>query len=124
MHACALSGISAACHPRLSILSMLDMMVFRENSEDIYTGIEFENGTAENHRFKDILQENFPKEYAKIAFRIQRRSVSSRYPKKGHFRLVQAAIQWSLKNKRRSVTSSSQRQYYEVHRGLIPQLGL
>ncbi len=89
----------------------VNMMVFCENSEDIYTGIEFENGTAENHRFKDILQENFPKEYAKIRFPDSAGFGIKPVSKEGTFRLVRAAIQWSLNNKRRSVTL--------VHKGNI-----
>ncbi len=89
----------------------VNMMVFFENSEDIYTGIEFENGTAENHRFKDILRENFPKEYAKIRFPDTAGFGIKPVSKEGTFRLVRAAIQWSLKNKRRSVTL--------VHKGNI-----
>src|SRR5215213_3066068 len=38
----------------------VDMVIFRENTEDIYTGIEFENGTEDNGRFKALLQEHFP----------------------------------------------------------------
>src|ERR1044071_4655181 len=44
----------------------VDMVVFRENTEDIYTGIEFINGTSENKKFRSLLKENFPQEYAKI----------------------------------------------------------
>jgi isocitrate dehydrogenase len=44
----------------------VDMVVFRENTEDIYTGIEFEYGTEDDQRFKQMLQEHFPKEYAKM----------------------------------------------------------
>jgi isocitrate dehydrogenase len=46
----------------------VDMVVFRENTEDIYTGIEFEAGTEENRRFQQLLKENFPQEYAKMRF--------------------------------------------------------
>jgi isocitrate dehydrogenase len=46
----------------------VDMVVFRENTEDIYTGIEFENGTEESKRFKELLKQHFPQEYAKIRF--------------------------------------------------------
>ena len=45
----------------------VDMVVFRENTEDIYAGIEFENGTPENRRFKVLLEEDFPDEYAEDA---------------------------------------------------------
>ena len=34
------------------------MVIFRENTEDIYAGIEFENGTDDNQKIKDILREN------------------------------------------------------------------
>jgi isocitrate dehydrogenase len=89
----------------------VDMVVFRENTEDIYTGIEFENGTADNRRFKDVLRENFPEEYAKIRFPDSAGFGIKPVSKEGTFRLVRAAIQWSLKNKRRSVTL--------VHKGNI-----
>jgi isocitrate dehydrogenase len=89
----------------------VDMVVFRENTEDIYTGIEFENGTADNHRFKNIIRENFPEEYAKIRFPDTAGVGIKPISKEGTFRLVRAAIQWSLKNKRRSVTL--------VHKGNI-----
>lgn len=89
----------------------VDMVVFRENTEDIYTGIEFENGTAENLRFKDMLRENFPQEYAKIRFPDTAGFGIKPVSKEGTFRLVRAAIAWSLKNKRRSVTL--------VHKGNI-----
>src|SRR5215212_3981996 len=46
----------------------VDMVIFRENTEDIYTGIEFENGTPDSERFKALLREHFPKEYAKVRF--------------------------------------------------------
>ncbi len=44
----------------------VDMVVFRENTEDIYTGIEFERGTPQNSKFKTLLKEQFPNEYQKI----------------------------------------------------------
>src|SRR5262249_56623383 len=46
----------------------VDMVVFRENTEDIYAGIEFINGTAENKKFRSLLKENFPQESKKIRF--------------------------------------------------------
>src|SRR5512136_1535825 len=42
----------------------VDMVIFRENTEDIYTGIEFANGTEDNLKFKKLFEEAFPKEYA------------------------------------------------------------
>jgi len=46
----------------------VDMVIFRENTEDIYTGAEFEFGTDENREFIAILKEKFPEEYAKFRF--------------------------------------------------------
>ena len=89
----------------------VDMVVFRENTEDIYTGIEFQLGTAENKQFKELFKENFPKEYAKMRFPetagIGIKPVSS----EGSERLVRAAIQWSLENKRKIMSL--------VHKGNI-----
>ena len=89
----------------------VDMVVFRENTEDIYTGIEFEHGTPENARFMQILRENFPQEYAKIRFPDTAGVGVKPVSKEGTYRLVRAAIQWALANKRRSVTL--------VHKGNI-----
>lgn len=89
----------------------VDMVVFRENTEDIYTGIEFEHGTEENRRFKELLAQKFPKEYAKMRFPETSGIGLKPVSKEGTQRLVRAAISWALANKRRSVTL--------VHKGNI-----
>ncbi len=89
----------------------VDMVVFRENTEDIYTGIEFEYGSEENRRFLALLKEHFPQEYAKIRFPETAGIGIKPISKEGTYRLVRAAIQWALDNKRRSVTL--------VHKGNI-----
>ena len=89
----------------------VDMVIFRENTEDIYTGIEFEYGTPDNQKFKDLLKEQFPKEYAKIRFPDTAGLGIKPVSKEGTTRLVKAAIQWALDNQRRSVTL--------VHKGNI-----
>jgi isocitrate dehydrogenase len=89
----------------------VDMVIFRENTEDIYTGIEFEYGTAGNQQFKALLKENFPAEYEKLRFPETAGIGIKPISKEGTFRLVRAAIQWSLANKRHSVTL--------VHKGNI-----
>jgi isocitrate dehydrogenase len=82
----------------------VDMVIFRENTEDIYTGIEFENGTPDCEKFKALLKEQFPKEYKKIRFPdtvgIGVKPVSV----EGTERLVRAALKWALENHRKSVT--------------------
>ncbi len=89
----------------------VDMVVFRENTEDIYAGIEFEDDTPENEQFKALLKNQFPKEYAKIRFPETSGIGIKPVSKDGSQRLVSAAIQWSLDNNRRSVTL--------VHKGNI-----
>ena len=89
----------------------VDMVIFRENTEDIYTGIEFEYGTEENRRFKQCLKENFPQEFAKMRFPETAGIGLKPVSKEGTTRLVRAAIQYALENKRRSVTL--------VHKGNI-----
>jgi isocitrate dehydrogenase len=82
----------------------VDMLIFRENTEDIYTGIEFEEGTPEARRFLDLLRENFPKEYEKIRFPGTSGVGIKPVSREGTERLVRAAIQYALDNRRRSVT--------------------
>jgi isocitrate dehydrogenase len=89
----------------------VDMVIFRENTEDIYTGIEFENGTQATEEFKKLLQEHFPKEYAKIRFPGSAGFGLKPVSKEGTFRLVRAAIQYALDNQRRNLTL--------VHKGNI-----
>jgi isocitrate dehydrogenase len=87
------------------------MVVFRENTEDIYTGIEFPNGTEQNQKFKSLLKEAFPKEYAKIRFPDTAGIGIKPVSVQGTERLVRAAIKWSLLNKRKNVNF--------VHKGNI-----
>ncbi|MEP0806027.1 MAG: NADP-dependent isocitrate dehydrogenase [Chloroflexota bacterium] len=89
----------------------VDMVIFRENTEDIYTGIEFQQGTEENKKFKELLKETFPKEYAKIRFPDTAGFGVKPVSVQGTERLVRAAIQWALANKRKSVNL--------VHKGNI-----
>ncbi|MCK7526756.1 MAG: isocitrate/isopropylmalate family dehydrogenase [Ignavibacteriales bacterium] len=89
----------------------VDMVIFRENTEDIYTGIEFANGTEDNKKFKELFKEAFPKEYAKMRFPDTAGIGIKPVSVEGTERLVRAAIQWSLDNNRKSVNF--------VHKGNI-----
>jgi isocitrate dehydrogenase len=89
----------------------VDMVIFRENTEDIYTGIEFEYGTEDNLKFKQLLKESFPAEYEKMRFPETSGIGIKPVSKEGTFRLVRSAIQWAIDNNRRSVTL--------VHKGNI-----
>jgi isocitrate dehydrogenase len=89
----------------------VDMIIFRENTEDIYTGIEFQDGTEENKKFKTLFKEAFPKEYAKMRFPDSSGIGFKPVSEEGTERLVRAAIAWALQNKRKSVNL--------VHKGNI-----
>jgi isocitrate dehydrogenase len=89
----------------------VDMVVFRENTEDIYAGIEFENGSSENDKFKQVFKESFPEEFAKIRFPDSAGIGLKPVSVEGSKRLVRSAIRWALENKRNSVTL--------VHKGNI-----
>jgi isocitrate dehydrogenase len=89
----------------------VDMVIFRENTEDIYTGIEFEYGTEGNRQFMTLLKDAFPAEYRKMRFPETSGIGIKPVSKEGTYRLVRSAIQWALDNKRRSVTL--------VHKGNI-----
>jgi isocitrate dehydrogenase len=89
----------------------VDMVIFRENTEDIYTGIEFQYGTEDNKKFKQIFKEAFPKEYAKMRFPETAGIGIKPVSVEGTERLVRAAIKWALANKRKSVNF--------VHKGNI-----
>jgi isocitrate dehydrogenase len=112
----------------------VDMTIFRENTEDIYAGIEWAGGTPEAQKVLDFLEKEFPKEFKKIRFGTkeaaaewlkQLRALGA--PERpaivdvgigfkpvsylGTIRLIHAAILYAIANKRKSVTI--------VHKGNI-----
>jgi isocitrate dehydrogenase len=89
----------------------VDMVIFRENTEDIYAGIEFEAGTAENRKVLELFRQAFPKAYAKIRFPESSGIGIKPVSKEGSERLVRAALSYAITNKRKSVTL--------VHKGNI-----
>lgn len=88
-----------------------NMVVFRENTEDIYAGIEFQEGTEENKKFRELLKEAFPKQYAKIRFPETSGIGIKPVSIEGTERLVRAAINYAIENKKPTVTL--------VHKGNI-----
>ena len=82
----------------------VDVVIFRENSEDIYTGIEFQAGSEGNQKLIQILKKDFYDEFAKIRFTDTVGMSVKPISVEGTERLVRAAIRWALENKRRSVT--------------------
>jgi isocitrate dehydrogenase len=89
----------------------VDMTIFRENTEDIYAGIEFEAGSADNKKFLELFQQAFPKQYAKIRFPNTSGIGIKPVSQEGTDRLFRAAIEYAIVNKRKSVTI--------VHKGNI-----
>ncbi len=108
----------------------VEMVIFRENTEDIYAGIEYAAGTAESQKILDFIAKEFPKDFKKIRFGTQEATEgwlkAIGYDKKvpvkvgigikpvshmGTGRLVYAAIEYAIKHHRKSVTL--------VHKGNI-----
>src|SRR2546422_8339321 len=112
----------------------VDMVIFRENTEDIYAGIEYAAGTPEAQRILDFWAKEFPKEFKKIRFGTreageawQKQLEAIGTPRRetpvqvgiglkplsylGTERLVHSAISYAVQNKRKSVTL--------VHKGNI-----
>jgi isocitrate dehydrogenase len=89
----------------------VDMVIFRENTEDLYAGVEYELGTPLNRAFFEWLKSNDPDQYAKVRFPATSAVSLKPVSREGTERLVRAAIQWALDNRRRSVTL--------VHKGNI-----
>lgn len=86
-------------HPEL-----VDMITFRENTEDVYAGIEFECGTEDVAAFLEFLKERFPDRYARIRFPETSGIGIKPISREGSERLVRAAIKHALENGRKSVT--------------------
>jgi len=89
----------------------VDMVIFRENTEDIYTGIEFESGSEDAKKVLDFLKASWPAMHKKIRFPETSAIGFKPVSKEGTERLVRAAIRYAIANKRKSVTI--------VHKGNI-----
>ena len=111
----------------------VNMVIFRENTEDIYAGIEWEGGSPEAQKVLDFIAKEFPKDFKKIRFGTKEAMAgymklaapdhdASRMPIQvgigikpvsnvGTVRLMKSAIEYALREKSRSVTI--------VHKGNI-----
>jgi isocitrate dehydrogenase len=89
----------------------VDMVIFRENTEDLYSGIEFEEGTDDNRKFLEYLKSTFPKHYAKIRFPASSGIGIKNVSREGTERLFRSAVEYAIANQRKSVTI--------VHKGNI-----
>ncbi|NCT66544.1 MAG: NADP-dependent isocitrate dehydrogenase [Rhodanobacteraceae bacterium] len=91
--------------------SKVDMTIYRENTEDIYAGIEFQEGSDDAKKFEALLKEHFPERHRKIRFPATSGFGIKPVSKDGTERLVRAAIKYAIDNDRSSVTL--------VHKGNI-----
>ena len=90
---------------------LTDMVIFRENSEDIYAGIEFEQGTDDCDRFRQLLADAFAERATKVRFPETSGFGIKPVSQEGTDRLVTAAIKYAIDQDRDSVTL--------VHKGNI-----
>jgi isocitrate dehydrogenase len=88
-----------------------DMVIFRENTEDIYAGIEFQEGSEDNKKFLQWFESNFAKAYKKIRFPHTSGIGIKPVSKEGTERLVRSALEYAIAHKKPSVTL--------VHKGNI-----
>jgi isocitrate dehydrogenase len=108
----------------------VDMVIFRENTEDIYAGIEYSAGSAEAQKVLDFLAKEFPKDFNKVRFGTRERAAAfwktvgapesddisvgvgiKPVSRSGSVRLIHSAIAYAIRHKRRSITL--------VHKGNI-----
>jgi isocitrate dehydrogenase len=90
---------------------LVDMAIFRENTEDIYAGIEFREGTPEADEFRKWFAAAFPALYKKVRFPESAGFGLKPISREGTERLTRAAIEYAIANGRKSVTL--------VHKGNI-----
>ncbi len=90
---------------------LVDMAIFRENTEDIYAGIEFQYGDADTSRFSDLMGQHFSERFAKVRFPRTAAFGIKPVSREGTSRLVKAAIDYAIERGRDSVTL--------VHKGNI-----
>jgi isocitrate dehydrogenase len=90
---------------------LVDMVIFRENTEDIYVGIEFEEGSEAVKKFLTLFEQFFPKEFAKIRFPGTSGIGFKPVSREGTERLVRAALDYAVRHQRKSLTL--------VHKGNI-----
>ena len=108
----------------------VEMVIFRENTEDIYAGIEYQGGSADSQKLLDFIAKEFPKDFGKIRFGTKEKSAEfwakvgadessdvcvglgvKAVSKSGTIRLMHSAVSYAIKHKQKSVTI--------VHKGNI-----
>jgi len=82
----------------------IDVIVFRENTEDLYAGIEFPANTEGNTCLLDLLKTKFPIEYTKLRYDKEVGIDLKPISKEASRRIMIAALQWAVENKRKKVS--------------------
>jgi isocitrate dehydrogenase len=90
---------------------LVDMVIFRENTEDIYAGIEFQAGTDDAATFARIFEASFPKLFRKVRFPGSSSFGVKPVSREGSERLIRAAVEYAIANDRKSLSL--------VHKGNI-----
>ena len=90
---------------------LVDMVIFRENTEDIYAGIEFQAGSEAGKAFQDWLAENYPDEHGKIRFPETSAFSIKPISRQGSERLIRSALNYAFDHGRKRVSL--------VHKGNI-----
>jgi isocitrate dehydrogenase len=90
---------------------LVDMVIFRENTEDIYAGIEFEAGSDDAKKFSEVFAASFPKMFKKVRFPESSAFGVKPVSREGSERLIRAAVDYTVANNRKSLTL--------VHKGNI-----
>lgn len=91
--------------------NLIDITIFRENTEDLYAGIEYAAGTEQNQTMLNFLQQTFPLDYEKIRFTHDVGLGIKPISKEGSQRLIRAAISFAIEHHKKTVTL--------VHKGNI-----
>jgi isocitrate dehydrogenase len=89
----------------------LDVVIFRENSEDLYTGIEFPAGSPDNKNLLAYLAQEFPQAYEQIPIKQEVGIGLKPISREGSQRFTRAAIRWAAEHQRKKITL--------VHKGNI-----
>ncbi len=82
----------------------IDITVFRENTEDIYIGLEYQAGSESNRRWMDAFKQSHPEDYGRLPSPDECGIGIKPVSKSGSQRLVCAAIQWCLANHKKRLT--------------------
>jgi len=122
----------------------VDMVIFRENTEDIYAGIEYASASPEAQKVLEFIAKEFPKQFEKIRFGTKPKAEefwnavgAKDFPTDvavgvgikpvsylGSVRLIHSAISYAIKNNRKSVTLVHKGNIMKFTEGAFPRLGI